>query len=250
MNEIQDWFKTKDYNAGVKLYAGSPGCKSRILSTLQQGYSDRNFGLLISELRKLKNKVVVKVKKPTIEKLKLAPVETVKVQEAAERTQLIQKSSESYFQRVRFGDLPAELRPRFRVLKDLFYDMQDLKFALNDLPAKAEQDALKIQLAIEALDEQKETIWKEIDHWLLYKTLLPTKTEDDFSGLSVQHLFLKKASLGSSISKIKKRLEGWREDLTKQSNKQEAIKIEQQISRSERRLHTHEINLRKIEELL
>src|SRR5690606_4307743 len=125
----------------------TPGNKSRILATLQQGHSFRNMGLLISELRKLKQAAPVKpVKIPAKEKLELTPVATPQVQEAAERRQLIHKSTESYFQRVRFGDLPAALRPRFRLLKDLFADMVDLKFTLNDLPAKAEKDALKIQL--------------------------------------------------------------------------------------------------------
>lgn len=251
MDEISVWFKTKNYDEGVRLYATSPGCKSRILSTLQQGHSFRNKGLLISELRKLKSATPVKsAKKPIKEKLELTPSPEPQAQEAAEKKQQFQKSSDSYFQRVRMGDLPAALRPRFRILKDLFADMVDLKFILNDLPAKAQKDALKIQLAIEDLDEQKEIIWKEIDHWQKYKTLLPTETEEDFKGLTPQKLFLKKASITSSISKINKRLEGWAEDLEKEKDKQAALKISQQISRSEKRLHTHKLNLMKIEDLM
>lgn len=242
--QAKDWFKKQDYNEGVNIYAQSTGAKRKLLSTLKRGKSSRNMALLISELRKLINteaKEVPRKKKPV--KPQEKPVEL-------ERNQVKAEAAKSYFQKIRYGELPAELKLRFRKLKDVFYDMCDLKFEMNDLPDEAEGESLRIQIEIEKLDEQRSTIWKELEHWQNYKTMLPTKTEDDFSGLDAMGLLLKQASLKSSIHKMKKRLAEWKDRLEAGENKIEARKIAQQINRTEKKLHQNEINLRKVEELL
>ena len=66
---------------------------------------------------------------------------------------------------VRIGDLPAELRIRYSRARNIFYEMIELKFALNDLPSEAEASALKIMLKIDDLDEERDLIWKELHHW-------------------------------------------------------------------------------------
>ena len=255
MEEINIWLENrkKDYQEGVELYGNTPGCNQRILSQLQRGKNSRNLSILIRELRKVKTsrpvapkkqkpKAVSKVSQKSV--VKTSPEEELKQKEAA------RQSVDKFFQRIRYGELPGELKVRFREAKDLFYDMCDLKVLLNSLANHAEDKALEIMLQIESLDTRKDMIWKELEHWQNYKTLLPTKSDEDFSKLSPQKLFLKKANLASSISKISKRIEGWKADAEKESDKTERLKIEQQISRSERKLHQHEINLRKIEELL
>ncbi|MBT0607637.1 hypothetical protein [Aequorivita echinoideorum] len=249
--EIIDWFKNQDYRIGVSLYAAHPSAKNRILRVLEQGKSDRNMATLIRELRMIKNECPAPEKPKTIPPPpKPAPrVENIGQQES-ERAHLKELAAKSYFQKIRYGELPPELKERFRKAKDLFYDMCDLKFQLNDLPDEKENEALSLMLQIEELDEQKDTIWKELEHWQLYKTKLPVKASEDFSKLEPLELDRKRRNLKSQISKKKKRISKWQAAAEKETDKIEHRKILQQINRTEKSLHQDEINLRKIQDLL
>lgn len=249
--EITEWLKDKhkDYETGVKLYAESSAVKTRTLATLQRGKNPRNLAVLIKELRQLSKK---KGYQPPKGEQKTIPASKSKKPQSVlqpEKEELIQKSSQSYFQKVKYGDLPAELRPRFKRIREVWFEMCDLKFDLNAIPADKENQALEIILQIEALDEEKEMIWREIDHWKLHKTILPTKTEEDFTGLTGQQLYLKKANLVNYINKKQKRIEAW-ENAIKKEDKQERLKVEQQINRTKKAVHRHQLDLKKIEELL
>lgn len=251
MKEVTDWFKKKEYAAGVQLYASLPGSNHRLLAALKRGgKNDRNIALLCKELRPYYSEelpVQVKVK---IETKPVPITKPVEVQTEQERKQIAEVGANNFLHKIRYNDLPPELRLRYRKIKDLFYDMCDLKFLLNDLPAKAQVEALKLQLAIEDLDDEKQLIWKELDHWQDHKSLLPTKQDTDFSKLSFKDLFLMKAKLADSIYKISKRIEIWKGNLEKEKDKREKRKIEQQINRSTKLLHQHQINLKEIEKLL
>jgi hypothetical protein len=196
MNEISKWFLEQDYDQGVELYSKLPGCNYRVLASLKKRKNDRNMAVLISALREFKNEEVPK--KPV---KKVAP--PVPVQKPAapqvefERKNAVEQSARSYFQKINYAELPGELKLRFRELKDIFYNMCDLHFIWSDLPEEAEKEALELQIKIEALDEQRDTIWKELDHWQKFKTMLPTKTEEDFSSYTPQQLYLKKVNLGN-----------------------------------------------------
>lgn len=247
--EIQDWFKNKNYEEGIRIYETSAKVKTRTLATLRRGKSMRNMALLISELRKIKNQKLKPEPSPVVH-AKPPPKKEPETQTKLERNQIKEESSKAYFQKIRYGELPPELKLRFRKLKDLFYDMCDLKFLANDLPDEAEEEALELQLQIEILDERKDGIWKELEHWQNFKTILPTKTDDDFSKLTPQELFLKKASLTSSIHKMKKRIDKWKTNLEQEEDKLTARKIAQQINSTEKKLQKNELNLVKVEDLL
>ncbi|MCC4228387.1 hypothetical protein [Zunongwangia profunda] len=250
--EISEWLqsKPKDYNIGVDLYAGSSVMKSRTLANLKRGQNPRNMAVLIKELRQLsKSKAYQKPKpKPVVKIEVIADPKPVQVE--MERKNQIEQSANTYFQKIKYNELPAVLKVRFRHLKDLFYDMCDLKFALNDLAAKDTQKALKLILNIEYLDEQREMIWRELDHFQDHKTLLPTKTENDFTALSQHDLFLKKANLVNYINKKSSRIKKWESELQKKSNKDERLKIGQQINRTQKAVHQHKLDLQKIEGML
>lgn len=250
---IQSWLSNKhrDYETGVTLYANSLAVKTRILSQLRRGKNDRNMALLIGELRKVKTASSAPSPRPPREpQQKTVNRKPQTVEETHQRQDLIRKSTDTYFQKVRYAELPKELRPRYRLLKDLLYEMNEHKFLLNDLPAKKEKEALELIIKIDALDTQKELIWQEIDHWMTHKTLLPVKSADDFSKTPPHLLAVKKANLLSSISKISKRIQGWETKLETTEAVKEQRKILQQINRSKQKLHTHELNLVKIKELL
>lgn len=205
---------------------------------------------LVSLLRKYKNAPVKEeTKKPELP----SPAPTAPTQEVInkehERAQIAQESTTREFSGIRLGDLPPELRPRFLRARQVFYDMIELKFALNDLPPEAEQSALSIQLQILDLDEERDLIWKELHHWKNHRSILKAPT-DDFAGLTNPQLYQKKRNLTSSISKIEKRLDEKYALLDKETNKHQQLLIENQIKRSEQTLHTHQLNIKKIDELL
>ncbi|SDS12525.1 hypothetical protein SAMN04487764_1511 [Gillisia sp. Hel1_33_143] len=253
MEEINEWLqdKNKKYEKGLQLYSGSSVMKNRILQNLNRGYSQKNLSTLIYELRQLKN---ITKAKPVQEKKIPVPVKIitppVSVQIKAERADLIHRSVQEQVKKIRLGDLPKELRPRYRRMSDIWYQMCELKFVFNDLPPRKEKEALEIILQIEALDHEKSMIWKEIDHWTKYKTLLPLKTAEDFSKLTAQQLYLKKVNLGNYIHKKQKRIENWKEEMIKETRKPERIKIQEQINRTLKSIHEHELNIQKIEDRL
>lgn len=251
MKEVTDWFISKDYESGVQLYASLPGSNHRLIASLKRGgKNDRNIALLCKELRPYYSEELPVQVKAKIETKPTPISKPVEVQKEQERKQIAEVSANNFLQKIRYNDLPPELRLRYRKIKDLFYDMCDIKFLLNDLPKKSEVQALKMQLSIEALDEEKQLIWKELDHWQDHKALLPTKQDTDFSKMTFKELFLMKGKITDSVYKISKRLETAKAKLEDEKDKREKRKIEQQINTSSKRLHQHQINLKEIEKLL
>lgn len=240
-----------DYKAGVAIYKTLPSSKNRTVTLLERGKSDRNMSTLIGELRKAKNQRPA----PEIKKKPLPVIKTTKPkpdapQKEAQQDYLKEEASKKFFAKIRYGELPAELKVRFRKAKDLFYDMCDLKFQLNDLPDEKEAAALALLLAIEELDDQKDTIWKELEHWQLYKTMLPVKASEDFSKLTDLEKEKKRRLLDNYVKKKSARIKKWQTTAEKETDKIVQRKILQQINRTEKSLHQDEINLRKIQELI
>ena len=250
MDAITNWFKnSKEYYSGVAIYASLPTKKIRTLKLLNKGKSRKNMATLVSELRQYKNAPTKKeTPKLIIELPKVVPTqETINVE--VQRRQTLNESSKREFGGVMIGDLPAELRPRYSRARTVFEEMIELKFALNDLPAKAEESALKIIMKIEQLDDERDLIWKELHHWKNHKTILPSQT-DDFTGLTERELDLKARNLKSNISKINSRVNALYEKLDNETDKHQQHLLENKINASEKRMHQHQINLTKIEKLL
>jgi len=250
MDAITNWFKnSKEYYQGVAIYASLPTKKIRTLKLLNKGKSRKNMALLASELRKYKNAPVKKeVPKLIIEVPKVTPTqETINVE--VQRRQTLNESSKREFGGIMIGDLPAELRPRYSRARTVFEEMIELKFALNDLSAKAEESALKIIMKIEQLDEERDLIWKELHHWKNHKTLLPNKT-DDFTGLTERELDLKARNLKSNRTKMTKRIDEWYNLLDAETNKHKQHLLENKINKAEKAIHQFNINLTKIEKLI
>lgn len=251
MDRITQWFNSgTEYHEGVAIYAALPDKSIRILKQLNRGKNNQNMATLVSLLRKHKNAPVKEEpKKPVLPTpAPKAPTQEV-INVEQERSQLAKESTTREFSTIRLGDLPAELRPRFLRARQVFYDMIELKFALNDLPPDADKSALSIQLQILDLDEERDLIWKELHHWHNHRSILKVPT-DDFAGLTNPQLYQKKRNLTSSVSKIEKRLEEKYALLDKETNKHQQLLIENQIKRSEQTLHTHQLNIKKIDELL
>lgn len=238
-----------DYEEGVQMYAASKFHNTRNLSQLRKGSSNRNLSLLIRLLRNLPEPNEA-ISHTIIKKINKAPLQVDKSEPPKRFEAQKKKSAHNFFKRVQYGELPPILKIRFRELSGLFYTKCDLKFELNDLSAVKETEALHLQIKIEDIDQQMQTIWKEIDHWNAHKTYLPSEVTEDFSKLTPLELYKKARSLESSISKKQKRIKVWKQKLKTELNKQNLKKLDQQINNTSRGMHQDEVNLRKIQELL
>lgn len=250
MEAISNWFNnSKDYHTGVALYATLPIKKNHTLKRLNKGKTPQNMATLVSELRRFKNAPVVK---PTPEPTPPAvtkPTTQNDINIEVARRQHLKLSTEREFKNLRIGDLPPELRPKFLKAQQVFYSMIELKFALNDLPPEATDSALNIILQIEALDEERDIIWSFLNHWKAHKTLLEVPVTD-FSNLNPLELDQKRRNLRSSITKIKKRVDSWYNDLAEEKDPHQQKLIENKINKSEKLLFTHEMNINKLNKLL
>src|SRR5690606_41377364 len=55
MEEIEKWFESLEYNAGVMIYKSLPSAKMRIVQKLERGKNNHNMAQLIKELRVYKS---------------------------------------------------------------------------------------------------------------------------------------------------------------------------------------------------
>lgn len=252
--QIAQWFENgAPFEEGVAIYNALPHPNANTLRSLKRGKNSYNKSLLIKELRTAtrqpttSNKQPKSVKKPPVKPA--APVTDETIHKEHQQKQQKETAAKQEFNRVKYAELPPELKVRYRQLKDTFYQMCDLKFILNDVPKKQEKEALAIQLQIEELDEQRTIIWREIDHWQAHKTLLPSTTPD-YSKMETKELWRLKKNLDSKITKMQQRIDAKYEVLMDETDKHQIIKLEQGINRSEKKLHQHRLNLTKIKELL
>lgn len=248
MEAITQWFKgEQEYYTGVALYASLPEKKLSVVRRLNRGKNNHNMATLVSELRKLKNipKITQKPEKPIFYKKITQEVINIKTQ----RQQQANESLKREFGGIKLGDLPAELRPEFLKAQSVFYQMIELKFALNDLPAEAEEDALKIQLQIEALDDTRDAIWAALHHWKTHKTLLDTP-KNNFEDLDKFQLDKKRRNLRSQRRKQLQRIEKWYEALVIEKTASKVKLLENKINKGEKAVFAHELNIKKINSML
>jgi hypothetical protein len=253
MESISNWFQnSKDYYKGVAIYATLPIKKARILKSFNKGKSKRNMSLLVAELRKYKNGTT-KVKPTVKESITVAkpkkPITQEVINVAVKRTAQKQESLQQEFSGIRIGDLPADLRPRYSKARRNFEEMIELKFTLNDLPPEAEEDALRIMLQIDDLEEERDLIWKELHHWNTFKTILPS-TSKDYSKMTDLQKDQERRNLESSKSKQQTRVDAWYNDLVEEPDKHQQKLIENKINKAEKAIHQKNININTIKNLI
>ena len=254
MEVITQWFNDGcPFTEGVAIYKALPKTSSKVLRSLKRGKSSYNKSLLIKELRAFKTKPIVieppKKQQPKPKTQPRIPVTDAIIAKEQHQTQAKTEALKIEYGSVKYAHLPPELKPRYRELGNIFYQMCDLKFILNDIPPKAEKEALAIILQIEELDDQRTLIWREIDHWNAHKSILPTEA-DDYKGLNSDELRTAKARIASNITKLEQRIDAKYVTLFETTDLKSKIKLENTIRRSEATLHQHKLNVSKINELL
>lgn len=251
MKNIELWFNNGcDFEEGVAIYKALSKTSPNVLRALARGKNSYNKSLLIKELRIHKNipteltasKKITKT--PPKQHVNDAELSEEKVQETTKQSALKKE-----YGSIKYAHLPPELKLRYRELGNIFYQMCDLKFILNDLKPKEESHALQIILQIEELDDQRTMIWNELDHWNNHKVVLPTQTSE-YTGLNSDELRTKKARLASNITKLEKRIDAKYKLLFDNPKDAELKATEESIRRSEKKLHQHKLNVLKINELL
>lgn len=254
VDEIQHWFDNgASFEEGIILYKQLPDQKSNILRSLARGKNSYNKSLLIKELRAFKTAPVKPqakaVNKSTATTKPAQPVTDAVIDKEHKQQQYKIASEKRQANRIKYAELPPELKMRYREVRELFYQLCDLHFLLTDVPKESTKEALSIQLRMDELDEQRSVIWAELEHWDKHKTMLP-KEADDFSNMDAKELIKNKQNLNSQITKMQQRIDEKYEQLAETDDTTLAIKIETSINRSEKKLHKHKLNLAKIKELL
>lgn len=250
MNSIQDWFDSaRDYPHGLALYRNHPEVNPRLLKKLEQGRGRGHQALLFNTLRKLKNRRAVLPKMAT---LKTVATPSSDESLAQEQTQQARKSQgfQTAYGHLRYHELPDPIKKHYREIKDLFYDLCDLKFALNALPPKAVSEALALQGKILRLDAQRQLLWKILDDFKRHGRLPKPKDDDVLRSLSPLGLLQKKNNVQSQISKITKRIDQWYTRLDQESDGHQGLLLEAKITRAEARLLAHQQQLLQINEYL
>lgn len=247
MVEIENWFETKDYNSGVELYSSLKGCNKKLVNSFRKRKNQRNQSLLEYELsKKLKS---LKIQSQSTPKIVFTPKKIVDTTTQLEYKNEIVKRSDSEAEKIKYNILPHDLKQKYRVAINLFYDMCDLKEVLNDVPKETESKALSIQIQIRKKDEEKMLIWKELKHYQKHKVRLVTDTTKDLSKESLEKLHLMLRNNRSYITKTNNRINGWYEAL-ETAKGLEAHKLEIKIQKGESAVHNYEMDIVKIKSIL
>ncbi|CAL2105491.1 conserved hypothetical protein [Tenacibaculum sp. 190524A02b] len=239
--KIQDWFKDKDYDLGVELYAGLPRSNKQLLYFLKQGYTAKNKVTLMYELNKYRStNVSLKSKEKVIK-----PIIESKEKVIAK---CIHKSIENSNERVKMAMLPTPyLRKRFVEKNNAFYSYCELKYQLNDLPAEEEDKALELITEIMKLNAFIDAIWTEIDYFLEHRKLPPTA--NDYSSWTYREQIKELQLLYQRRSKRTNTLNRWKEEFKQLNSPSKEAKLKAKIAQKEEELNQIEVNIKTLKEL-
>lgn len=229
--EINLWFeKGCNYEEGVLLYASVKGCNFILLKNFKK-----------KETPALKEKLKYELKKH----LQVEPKALLELKNEVEN----KKPSTISYEKTFFHELPEELRPVLLEANQLFREMCFLKVQLNELQPMAEEEALKIQLAIVGKRKKNELCWKRIDYYKKHKVLIqpkPRKIEQIPPARQLQ----KEQYLYAAISKLRKRLEENRSELEICIDFKEKNKLKRKIQKQESNILDKEEELQLLKDLI
>jgi len=202
--DIQDWFAKKgNYSDGLMLYSRLPNCNSNMLRNLQNE-NPANFLKLKYELKKASINGVNAIV-PKVEKIAPEPKKEVKPEPLLES--FIKKSADVSFEKETMAMYPHELHSTYSERISNFYKACELKFQLNAVPARQDDDALKIIIQLEDLWTRIDRAWMILDHWKDHNRIMPVKESEDFTALSPVKIVLLRNNLEAKISGRQKTIE-------------------------------------------
>lgn len=236
--KINLWFENGcNYEEGVLLYSSVKGCNQTLLKNFKRKETPALKEKLKYELKKylVEPKVLLEVNKKVVTSNKFDNEKPADIPPNKKTTLL--------------HELPEELRPVLLEANQLFREMCLLKVQLNELPPVAEEEALKIQLAIVGKRKKNELCWKRIDYYKEHKVLIqpkPRKIEQIPPARQLQ----KEQSLYAAISKLKKRVEANKKELEICIDFKEKNKLKRKIQKQESNILDKEEELQQLKDLI
>ncbi len=240
---IHQWFLNKGtYQEGLELLRKACGANQRMYLRLKnEKPTQRNYAALKYELNKYKDKELAK--SVVSQKVKNSPVRNKKTEETFV-TSALKKTNI----KITLAMLPdAYLQQRFIEKNNAFYKRWFLKKQLNALPNEEEEKALEIIAEIMKLTKLIDTIWAELDYFILNKKRMPSG--NDFSGLSNMELIKSRQRLYQSRSKREKTLNKWIESF-KDTPKEKQLALQSKIDNQTEKITQINIDIEKLNTLI
>lgn len=234
--KVNDWFKNGcDWEQGVAIYIGLKQSKPNLIRLFKKKYNATFHQKLKYELSKFKEIEVEQTNFTEVSATKTTSEPTPTQTKSREITLDIDVSPKPTYKPARLNQYPLELHPVFIQQKTDYYTACTLKIQLNNLPAEAEEEALKLCIEIERLFDSIENAWQQLDYYTENKLVLKVKTTD-FTDLTPAQLLQRRTLKRSSISKLKKRIANSNTALTKATTKPLKTKLEVKLGRDNEKL--------------
>ena len=248
--KVNEWFSNgSDYNAGVLLYASLKGHSPNLVRLFLRKESPSNFEKLTYELGKFREKVTIA--KPLIVKNEKKPqqvnlqVDYSKVNHQPKTNN--QTPTSFYFYRL--NELHVDLHPLSQQQRANFQKAISLKLQLNEKHKDEEGVSLALCIEIEDLFDAIETAQKVLKHYVEHKVVLNIESRN-YSSLTAAQLIQSRNNKRISVSKYKKKVENFENDLGQNLSKFETTKQAIALEKAKSKLLEHELDLQQLNELI
>lgn len=242
--KVNEWFSNgSDYNTGVLLYASLKGHSPNLVRLFLRKESPSNFEKLKYELGKFREKVTI-AKPLIVKKTKNSQLESSIIIPKIEKNT---KNSSFYFYRL--NELHVDLHPLSQQQRANFQKAISLKIQLNQLHLSEEGAALSLCIEIEDLFDAIETTQKVLKHYVDHKVVLNIAPRN-YRSLTAAQLIQSRNNKRISVSKYKKKVENFENDLGQNLSKSETTKQAIALEKAKSKLLEHELDLQQLNELI
>lgn len=241
---VNEWFENGcDYQAGVLLYGQLKGHSPNLLRLFLKKESAKNESKLHYELSKHKDKEVIQMPVATTPtKSKSKPVKTEKATAAAPVKP--EGSKQGFY---RLNELHPDLHELSIEQRNNFQLVVSAHQRLTRLHASEEGEALKLQLQIEELFDAIDTAQKVLDHYVKHKVVLKTESRT-YDDMNAAQLVQARRNKRTSVTKYRKKVESLQGESPDSKSEQNKHAVE--LQRANEKLLKHEMDLRKLDELI
>ena len=246
--KVNEWFsKGSDYNTGVLLYASLKGHNPNLVRLFLRKESAANLDKLNYELGKFKEKRQEPRAKSQEQKRKKANLKVDYYKLDQIQLTKNQKPNSLYFYRL--NELHIDLHPMSIKQRNDFQKAISLKLKLNELHPSEEGVALSLCIEIEDLFDAIETAQKVLKHYVDHKVVLNIEPRN-YNSLTAAQLIQSRNNKRISVSKYKKKVESFENNLGQNLSKSETTKQAIALEKAKSKLLEHELDLQQLNELI
>lgn len=246
--KVNEWFSNgSDYNAGVLLYASLKGHSPNLVRLFLRKESPSNFEKLKYELGKFREKGTIA--KPLIVKNEKKSQYNIDIKiDGSERKPLTNNKKTSFYF-YRLNELHTDLHAISIKQRNDFQKAISLKLKLNELHPSEEGAALSLCIEIEDLFDTIETTQKVLKHYVEHKVVLNIASRN-YRSLTAAQLIQSRNNKRISVSKYKKKVESFENELGQNLSKSETTKQAVALEKAKSKLLEHELDLQQLNELI